>query len=78
MSVLAGGVRSSGERADLGAHVGPEGAGQVVATTFSVPAASLGAWQARLAGRGIASVPGHTRFGDDVLAFRDPSIVPSR
>jgi glyoxalase family protein len=53
--------------------VGSTGAGQVVATTFSVPAGSLGFWQDRLAAHGVTVAAGHSRFNDEVLAFRDPS-----
>ena len=52
---------------------GEHGAGEIVATTFSVPAGALGFWQARLARHGVATIEERTRFGDEVLAFRDPS-----
>jgi glyoxalase family protein len=53
--------------------VGDKGAGQIVATTFSVPAASLGFWRTRLERLGIETIDGRARFADQVLAFRDPS-----
>jgi glyoxalase family protein len=53
--------------------VGEKGAGQVVATTFSVPTASLGFWRARFERVGVETIDGRPRFKDDVLAFRDPS-----
>ncbi|HEY6362232.1 MAG TPA: ring-cleaving dioxygenase [Vicinamibacterales bacterium] len=53
--------------------VGEQGAGQVIATTFSVPAGSLGFWQARLERLGVEAVEGRARFKDEVLAFRDSS-----
>lgn len=56
-----------------GVRVGRKGAGQVNATAFSVPAGSLGFWQARLAGTGVATRRDTARFGDDVLRFDDPS-----
>lgn len=52
---------------------GERGAGQVVATAFSVPVGSLGLWETRLAQQGIAALREQGRFGDAVLAFRDPS-----
>jgi glyoxalase family protein len=56
-----------------GVRVGTKGAGQVVATSFSVPAASLGFWQRRLKARGVESREVQGRFGEDALAFADPS-----
>lgn len=56
-----------------GVRVGQKGAGQVVATAFSVPAGSLDVWQTRLAGYGVATRRDSARFGDDVLRFDDPS-----
>src|SRR6266508_4255447 len=40
--------------ADHGVRIGTKGAGQVTATSFSVPTGSLDSWRTRLAGRGIA------------------------
>ena len=56
-----------------GVRVGTKGAGQVVATSFSVPAASLGFWQQRLKERGVVAREVQGRFGEDALAFDDPS-----
>ena len=56
-----------------GVRAGTKGAGQVVATSFSVPAASLGFWQQRLRDRGIAAQEVRNRFGEDALRFADPS-----
>ncbi len=61
---------------------GEKGAGQIAATTFSVPAGSLDFWQARLARLGVEVIDGRARFKDEVLAFRDSSglifeMVPS-
>ena len=53
--------------------VGVPGAGQIAATTFSVPAGSLGYWHTRLAQHGIEPIDARVRFTDEVLAFRDPS-----
>ena len=39
---------------DHGVPMGTKGAGQITATSFSVPHGSLPWWQARLAGRGLA------------------------
>jgi glyoxalase family protein len=54
-------------------RVGEKGAGQIVATTFSVPAGSLPFWRARLQQHGVDPIPGRPRFDDDVMAFRDRS-----
>jgi glyoxalase family protein len=53
--------------------IGEKGAGQIVATTFSVPRGSLGFWEARLKQRGVNPIEGRARFQDEVLAFRDAS-----
>jgi glyoxalase family protein len=53
--------------------VGEQGAGQIIATTFSVPAASLGFWRTRLERLGVEVIDGRGRFKDQVLAFHDPS-----
>jgi glyoxalase family protein len=52
---------------------GEKGAGQILATTFSVPVASLEFWRARLERLGVEVIDGRARFKDEVLAFRDPS-----
>jgi glyoxalase family protein len=52
---------------------GVHGAGQIVATAFSVPAGSLDAWRARLAAQGLSAHAGGERFGAPWLAARDPS-----
>ncbi len=59
--------------AGWGVPAGTQGAGQVTVTAFSVPHGSLGAWQARLRGLGYAVGEVSERFGDEVLAFHDPS-----
>ena len=56
-----------------GVRTGLKGAGQVTMTGFSVPFASLDAWRTRLEQRGVHVAAEATRFGDDVLAFADPS-----
>jgi glyoxalase family protein len=53
--------------------VGEKGAGQIVATTFSVPAGSLAFWEKRLAQHGVEAIEGRARFKDEVIAFRDRS-----
>ncbi len=50
---------------------GRVGPGQATATTWSVPAASLDFWRARLAAQNVAATE-TTRFGEPVLAFADP------
>lgn len=56
-----------------GVRVGQKGAGQVIATAFSVPPGALDFWQTRLTGRGVDARRDTSRFGDDVLRFDDPS-----
>ena len=56
-----------------GVRVGTKGAGQVVTTSFSVPASSLAFWQRRLRERGVAAREIQGRFGEDALAIDDPS-----
>ncbi len=53
-----------------GARLGRPGTGIVEATAFSVPAASLDFWRARLVDHGI-EVSEANRFGDALLRFRD-------
>ena len=48
------------------------GAGQLVVTSFSIPAASLGYWTERLVERGVRFERPRDRFGDTVLSFEDP------
>ena len=57
----------------LGVPAGRHGAGQIGATSFSVPDGSLGFWQDRLKRRGLPVTTGPGRFGDDAIAVRDPS-----
>jgi glyoxalase family protein len=56
-----------------GVRAGTKGAGQVVVTSFSVPAGSLEAWAERLARQGVGSRRLAPRFGDEVIALDDPS-----
>jgi glyoxalase family protein len=56
-----------------GVRVGVKGAGQVVTTSFSVPAASLGFWRRRLKDRGIEARDDETRFGEEALRIADSS-----
>jgi glyoxalase family protein len=56
-----------------GVPAGVHGAGQVVATTFSVPPGALDAWRERLAEAGVPADEGAERFGERPLAIRDPS-----
>jgi glyoxalase family protein len=58
---------------DWNVPVGEKGAGQILATTFSVPAASLEFWRARFERLGVEVIDGRARFKDQVLAFRDSS-----
>jgi len=56
-----------------GVPIGTKGAGQITVTAFSVPASSLAFWRSRLAAAGVATVEQATSFGEDALAFDDPS-----
>jgi glyoxalase family protein len=56
-----------------GVAEGVHGAGQVVATAFSVPESALGRWRARLEAAGATADEGPARFGAPVLTVRDPS-----
>ena len=59
--------------ANRGVPVGTKGAGQVTATSFSVPTGSLSSWRAWLAGRGVAVNDLESRFGEPAVAFSDTS-----
>ena len=48
------------------------GAGQLVVTSFSIPAASLGYWTERLVERGVRFERPRDRFGDTIISFGDP------
>jgi glyoxalase family protein len=56
-----------------GVRIGTKGAGQVVATTFSVPAGSLETWRQRFRERGVAVEAIPERFGEPGLVVHDPS-----
>jgi glyoxalase family protein len=56
-----------------GVKVGTKGTGQVTATSFSVPAGSLGVWKARLREEGVDVTDVAPRFGEDAIRFSDPS-----
>lgn len=58
---------------EKGVRVGSKGAGQIVTTSFSVPASSLGFWRSRLGERGVEVRDTDTGFGEDALQFADPS-----
>jgi glyoxalase family protein len=56
-----------------GVRRGRHGSGQITATAFSVPAASIEAWIARFASLGSTAARVDSRFGDDVVAVTDSS-----
>jgi len=58
---------------DHGVRVGVKGAGQVVTTSFSVPAAALPFWRKRFDERGVPAWDVAARFGEDALRVDDPS-----
>ena len=53
-----------------GVRVGAKGAGQVVTTSFSVPAGSLEFWRNRLRQRGVASRDVESHFGEPAIALQ--------
>lgn len=55
-----------------GAPRGRSGSGQIGATSFAVPEASLGYWTQRLVEHGVRFAPPARRFDETVLAFDDP------
>ena len=56
-----------------GVRIGSKGAGQVVATSFSVPASSMPFWRARLKAADVRVAELDPRFGEEVIRFDDPS-----
>ena len=54
------------------ARRGREGAGQLNLVSLAIPEGSLGWWLQRFVQQGVAHEPLATRFGERVLAFRDP------
>lgn len=55
-----------------GAPRGTRGTGQTTAVAFAVPAGGLDGWMERLAARAVEFEPVIERFGEKVLAARDP------
>jgi len=53
------------------ARKGQMGAGEVIATAFSIPVGSRLFWIERLKANGV-NVQEHTRFGSEVISFSDP------
>jgi glyoxalase family protein len=53
--------------------VGTKGAGQVVATAFSVPTGALDEWRLHLSAKAIAVNDLQPRFGEPAIGFSDPS-----
>jgi glyoxalase family protein len=56
-----------------GVRVGEKGAGQVVTTSFSVPAGSLGFWRRRLKERLVEMHDVESRFGSEAIRVADSS-----
>jgi glyoxalase family protein len=56
-----------------GVPVGKEGAGQISATSFSVPAGSLEFWRRRLLAHGVATTDIEAPFGEARIGFSDAS-----
>ena len=59
--------------AGYGVRVGAKGAGQVVATAFSVPTGSLEFWRDRLRKAGVPANDLEVHFGEPAIGFNDPS-----
>jgi glyoxalase family protein len=59
-----------------GGRRGREGAGQFASVSLAIPSGSLGFWLERLVRHGVAHEALATRFGERVLAFRDPDGLP--
>ncbi len=57
----------------MGVPVGEKGAGQITATSFSVPEGSLDFWRRRLREQGSSVIDRHTGFGEAALTVIDPS-----
>jgi glyoxalase family protein len=57
----------------LGVRAGTHGAGQITATSFSVPAGSLPFWRRRLGAAGVGCSDEPSGFGEEALRFHDPS-----
>lgn len=57
----------------MGVPEGEKGAGQITATSFSVPGGSLDFWRRRLASHHVRITGAGTRFGEDFLTFDDPA-----
>ena len=56
-----------------GVPVGAKGAGQIGVTCFSVPSSSLPFWRDRLRARAVPVREAEPRFGEESIAFSDPS-----
>jgi glyoxalase family protein len=48
------------------------GTGETQETVFRVPEGAIGYWTQRLAGKGVVHEAPQTRFGETVVAFKDP------
>lgn len=51
---------------------GRQGVGELHETVFRIPQASVGFWTHRLLAQGVAQETATERFGETVIAFRDP------
>jgi glyoxalase family protein len=56
-----------------GVRTGVKGAGQITATSFSVPASSLDFWSTRLLAQGMTVARAEPRFGEESIVATDPS-----
>ena len=58
------------------ARRGARGTGEVAATAFVIPAASVGYWLDRLKANHVTAERGPERFGEEVIRFADPDGMP--
>jgi catechol 2,3-dioxygenase-like lactoylglutathione lyase family enzyme len=59
-----------------GARRGQRGSGEIEATAFAIPEASISYWLDRLKAHNIVTAPPAERFGESVLRFADPDGMP--
>jgi glyoxalase family protein len=60
----------------VNARAGKLGSGQAAVVSFSIPEGSMGYWHERLDEIGASETFLETRFGEEVLNFRDPDGLP--
>ena len=68
-----GSIMTTFPYAGMGVRTGVKGAGQITATAFRVPSESLDFWRDRLVRHDVSVEERERRFGEEVIAFTDPS-----